>query len=55
MLEIQLCSFFKNYEGFGFSILNVDNGGGFDRSLLYVGKRGDTWFLELFFMRVFPR
>lgn len=55
MFEIHLCSFYKNYEAIGFSILNVDNGGDFVRSLFYIGWREDTWFLELFFMRVFPR
>ena len=55
MFEIQLFSFFKNYEGFGLSILNVDDGGDFDRSLFWVGNREGTWFLELFFVRITPR
>ena len=55
MFEIQLCTLSKDYDGFWFEIFNVENGGDFDRALFMIGKREDTWFLELFFMRVFPR
>lgn len=53
--KIQLCNFTKDYEGFCFEIFSVDNYGDFDRSLFLIGKRYDTWFLELFFLRIAPR
>jgi len=55
MIEVQLCSFTKDYEGFWLDIFSVDTYGDFDRSLFLIGKRYDTWFLELFFLRVTPR
>lgn len=55
MFEIQLCTFSKDYDGFWFDILNIDNGGDFDRALFAIGKRESTWFLELFFVRITPR
>ena len=55
MFEIELCTFTKDYEGFWLNILNIDNGGDFDRALFTLGKREDTWFLDLFFIRLFPR
>ena len=55
MFEVDLLSFTKDYEGFWFNVLSVDTFGDFDRSLFMIGKREDTWFLELFFIRIFPR
>lgn len=55
MFEVQLCTFIKDYEGFWFDIFSVDTYGDFNRSLLAIGKKCDTWFLELFFVRITPR
>ena len=55
LIEVQLATLYKSNDVFWFAILDINDFGDFERSLLRIGKRWDKWVLELFFMRVLPR
>lgn len=54
MFQFDLFSIQKTDDGFWVSLFNIDNFGSFDRSLLAVGKKGDTWFVEMGYLRLTP-
>jgi len=49
MIDIQLCRFFKNYEGFMFSVLSVGIPGERERCLFAIGRDQDAWYFDLCF------
>jgi len=55
LIEVQLATLYKSNDVFWFAILDINDFGDFERSLLRIGKRWDKWVLELFFIRVLPR